>query len=253
MTGLASLELHRVSAHHGGAMVLGECDLLIEEGTHTTILGRSGAGKSTALRLLAGLELPTCGQVLVDGMLASEAGRRILPPHQRRIAMVFQDLGLWPALSVIDNVLLGLAVTDRGREQRRAQAVAALRLCRINSLADRRPASLSGGEQQRLALARAVAAEPRFLFLDEPFAGLDLCTKRELLTDISQLAAERRSTLVLVTHDPTEALSLCHRAVLLEAGRVRADGSWAEVLREPQSELLRAFRDCLPQAVAPSG
>ncbi len=243
MIGRASLELRGVSKRHGTATLLAECDLTIREGEHTAILGRSGAGKSTTLRLLAGLEPPTSGQVLVDTTPASGPGRIALPAHQRRVAMVFQDLGLWPSLSVVDNILLGTGATTRGQRHLRERALAAMRLCRIDTLADRRPGSLSGGEQQRVALARAVAAEPRFLFLDEPFAGLDLCTKRELLTDISHLAAMARTTLVLVTHDPTEALSLCSRAVVLDGGRVQADGPWAELLHEPRSDVLRAFGD----------
>lgn len=241
----ARIELCRASKRHGDAMVLADCDLFLTNGVHTAILGRSGAGKSTALDLLAGLVPPTTGQVLVDGMVASEANRIAIPPHRRHIAMVFQDLGLWPALGALDNVLLGLPTLERGRRQRRERAMEALRLCRIEHLADRRPGSLSGGEQQRVALARALAGEPQFLFLDEPFAGLDPCTKEQLLRDIADLTARRHATLVLVTHDPTEAFALCSRVVVLERGRVDTQGSWGDVLRAPSSDLLRAFRNVL--------
>lgn len=243
-------ELRDVSKRRDTQSILSECNLLLRESENTAVLGPSGGGKSTLLRLLAGLEAPTRGEVFVNGAQASCPGRILVPPHRRRLAMVFQDLGLWPTLSVVDNVLLGLAAPNHGQQHRRARALASLRLCRIESLADRRPGMLSGGEQQRVALARAIAAEPRFLFLDEPFAGLDLCTKRELLKDIGELAATGGTTLVLVTHDPSEALALCSRAVVLEAGRVQADGCWAELLREPRSDLLRAFRACLPEGVA---
>lgn len=238
----ASLELRGVSLHRGNAAAIADCNLRITEGSHTAILGRSGAGKSTALQLLAGLVLPTSGEVLVDGAVASSPGGLRLPPHRRHISMVFQDLGLWPSLSVMDNVALGSAVAAKDGAPSRERALEALRLCRIEDLRERRPGSLSGGELQRVALARAIAARPRFLFLDEPFAGLDLCTKRELVDDIAQLASARTMTIVLVTHDPAEAFSLCGRAVLLDQGHVETEGSWEQVLRAPHSDLLKAFQ-----------
>jgi iron(III) transport system ATP-binding protein len=237
----ATLELRRVSQRHGRATVLADCDLIVAEGQHPAILGRSGAGKTTVLDLLAGLVPPTSGQVFVDGTLVSETGRIVVPPHRRNIAMVFQDLGLWPGLSVLDNVLVGLPGSKEGRAQRRERAMAALARCGIDRLATRSPGSLSGGEQQRAALARALAAEPRFLFLDEPFAGVDLCTKEELLRDVGELAARAGATIVLVTHDPTEAFALCTHAIVLEKGGVMTHGPWADVLLQPASPLLRAF------------
>lgn len=238
----ASLTLSHVSKEHDGRPILSDCTLALSEGIHTAILGRSGSGKSTALRLFAGLELPTAGEVLVDGIVASRPERRLVPPHRRGIAMVFQDLGLWPALTAVENVLVGMAGREWRTSAGRVRAIAALSLCRVEGLAQRRPGSLSGGEQQRVALARALAAEPRFLFLDEPFSGLDLCTKRELLDDIAALATARGMTLVLVTHDPAEALALCKRAAVIDGGRVVEDGSWEALMREPRSEILRALR-----------
>jgi ABC-type Fe3+/spermidine/putrescine transport system ATPase subunit len=215
--------------------------LTIVTGIHTALLGRSGSGKSTVLRILAGLEAPVRGNVLIDGRIASGPDRIVVPPHRRHVGMVFQDLGLWPTMTVVDNVLMALFSSADGRGRRHERAMDALRICRIEHLADRRPGSVSGGEQQRAALARAIVASPRFLLLDEPFAGLDLCTKSDLLADVSELAMTRGITIVLVTHDPAEALSLCSRAVLLEGGIVRADGPWGTVLAEPRSDVLKAF------------
>ena len=153
--------------------------------------------------------------------------------------MVFQDLALWPNLSTIENVMLGLSGDARER------ARDALDLCDIADLSDRRPGLLSGGEQQRVALARAMATRPAFLLLDEPFAGLDLVTKESLLDRIGSLRDQRGFTIILVTHDPFEVQSLCDRAVVLEAGQVREEGTLDELLRDPSSELLRRFRERL--------
>src|SRR5262249_12266433 len=214
----------------------------IAAGTHTALLGPSGCGKSTALRLLAGLDSPSAGQVLLDGQVVSRPAQVVLPPHRRGVALVFQDLALWPNLSVLDNVLLGLAGARLARAEAGERAREALALCHIKELVRRKPGQLSGGQQQRVALARAVAVRPVFLLLDEPFAGLDLVTKTRLLGEINALAAERKLTLVLVTHDPWEATTLCRSALVLGGGRVEESGAFAEVLRAPQSELLRVFR-----------
>ena len=157
--------------------------------------------------------------------------------------MVFQDLALWPNLSVIENVRLGLSGTSLSRREAATRADEALHRCGIESLSNRLPNTLSGGQQQRVALARAIAPRPDFLFLDEPFAGLDLVTKNRLLAEIQALAKEQAFTIVLVTHDPLEATTLCLSAVVLNGGRVEADGTLQELLRTPNSEILKAFRN----------
>ena len=235
-------EFQRVAKGYGTASVLAGCDWRLREREHTALLGPSGSGKSTVLRLLAGLETPTEGNILMNGTLASSPGRIRVQPHRRHLAMVFQDLGLWPALNVFDNVLLALDGRREPLATLRGLATNALELCGIGVLATRMPGTLSGGEQQRVALARALAPEPDFLLLDEPFAGLDLATKARLLGDLKHLLAERRVTVCLVTHDPGEAFSLCTHGAVLEQGRVSEHGPWADVLRTPHSALLRAFQ-----------
>jgi ABC-type Fe3+/spermidine/putrescine transport system ATPase subunit len=179
----------------------------------------------------------------MDGELASTAGQALLAPHRRGIAMVFQDLALWPHLSVLDNVLLGLSGGRRPRAERRERARWALALCSIEELAGRRPETLSGGQQQRVALARALAPEPRLLLLDEPFSGLDLVVKARLIEEVHRLAGERGFTVLLVSHDPLEAAPLCGSAVVLQEGEVEESGSLAALLQAPRSELLRVFRE----------
>jgi ABC-type Fe3+/spermidine/putrescine transport system ATPase subunit len=241
----AGFELRAVGKTFDGCPALSQVSLTLPPGEHMAIVGPSGCGKSTALRLLAGLDAPSAGLVLLDGIAVSEPGKVVRPPHLRGVAMVFQDLALWPNLSAMDNVLLGLSGAGLSRREARVRAAHALDLCGIAELAVRQPGEISGGQQQRVALARALAVQPAFLFLDEPFAGLDLVTKTRLLEQISTVAGAQHLTIVLVTHDPMEARVLCRSAVVLEKGRVREAGPLAQLLRDPQSEILRIFRDHL--------
>lgn len=249
MTGSANLlELRAISKSYGHESILRDCDLELRRGERIALLGKSGCGKSTVLRLLAGLDTPTAGEVLVGGVVASLPRKVVIPPHERHLSMVFQDLALWPAETVFENVLLGLAGSRAPRDRRRARAEAALELCHIAHLAKRFPGTLSGGEQQRVALARALAGDPAVLLLDEPFAGLDLSTKRELLTEIRSVIDERNLGICLVTHDPLEAVSLCTGAAALDDGRVLEHGPWEALLTDPQSAPLRAFREAFHSA-----
>ena len=243
-------ELRAVSRRYGGAFALWRVSFAVPVGEHTSLLGPSGSGKSTALRLLAGLEAPDEGEVWTSGELASTAGRALIPPHRRGVAMVFQDLALWPDLSVLENVLLGLSGARLRRAERRERARWAMALCSIEELSDRRPGTLSGGQQQRVALARALAPEPHLLLLDEPFSGLDLVVKARLIDEVHRLAEERGFTVLLVSHDPLEALPLCRAALVLRDGEIEEAGPLAELLQAPRSELLRAFRG---QLRPPSG
>ena len=238
-----SFELKSVSRSYGSEPALTDVSLTLERGRDTACVGPSGGGKSTLLRLLAGLDEPSAGRVLMDGRTASEPGRILVPPHQRRLGMVFQDLALWPNLSVLDNVRLGLTGTTLTRQQARLRAHKALDLCDIAPLAKRRPGEISGGEQQRVALARAIAVHPAFLLLDEPFSGLDLGTKDRLLGQVRRLAREQHLTVILVTHDPLEAVGLCDHAVVLEQGRLVESGSFRQLLDSPRSGILRLFRE----------
>lgn len=241
----SGFELRSVSKKYEKLTALSDVSLSIDLGKSLAIIGPSGCGKSTMLRLLAGLEAPTSGQILLSRSLISEADQILLPPHQRGIAMVFQDLALWSNLSVLDNILLGLAAHPLSTQVKHRKAIEALTLCKIEALVDRKPEKLSGGQQQRVALARALAAEPDFLFLDEPFSGLDLVTKITLLKEISLLAEKKQITLVLVSHDPIEATTLCRQAVVLNQGRIEESGSLMDLLREPKSQILRVFRESM--------
>ncbi|WP_165793865.1 ABC transporter ATP-binding protein [Hyphococcus luteus] len=235
MTGNSGFELHNVSKRYGRQVVLSDISCTLPAGRHTALLGPSGCGKSTLLRLLAGLEPPDSGEVVQGGKLASTPEGMLIAPHKRGVGMVFQDLALWPNLSVLDNVRLGRSVSD-------ARAREALAHCGIEPLAKRRPGELSGGEQQRAALARAIAAHPAFLFLDEPFAGLDWETKSALLEMISALARETGPTILLVSHDPAEVLALARYLIVLETGNIAEEGSIHDAINQPKTSAARHLR-----------
>jgi ABC-type Fe3+/spermidine/putrescine transport system ATPase subunit len=196
-------------------------------GNRLAVLGGSGSGKTTLLRLLAGLDHPSSGQIDRAANL--------------RISMVFQDLALWPNLTALENV--SLALPDLARSERRRIAEDALRSCRVADLAGRRPGTLSIGQQQRVALARAVAARPQILLLDEPFSSLDPLLRQELMGEVARLLDEIQAALVLVTHDPWEAVTLAQQALVLEDGRLVECGELRALLAEPRSRLLRQFAD----------
>jgi ABC-type sugar transport system ATPase subunit len=211
-------------------------------GIHVGITGPSGCGKSTLLRLLAGLEVPSSGSVLIDEAPVSHGSKILVPAHRRGIGMVFQDLALWPNLTVLRNVLLGLSGSGLSKSEARKRALDTVSLCGVVDLIQRKPGELSGGQQQRTALARALAVRPKFLLLDEPFSSLDLTTKSELLTDIRSLAAEHQITLLLVTHDPVDVMTLCSSLLVMEAGLLKEFGPIAELMKiRPMSGFLDAF------------
>jgi len=225
----------------GKQLVLDGADLEMAEGQSVALLGRSGSGKSTLLRVIAGLEIAERGEVLVAGRPATRHGRLLIPPHRRGIAMLFQDLALWPNLTVAGNVRLALSGLRLSRKESQQRIARALDLCDIADLADRHPGTLSGGQQQRVALARALAMHPKLLLLDEPFGGLDLMTKQAILQEIARLKAELGFGIVLVTHDPLEVCSLCDSLAVLEDGRIAEHCNLLELGTSAQSELGQAF------------
>jgi len=221
--------------------VLRDVNLEVANGESLALLGSSGSGKSTLLRLIAGLEIPECGEVLIAGKPASRDGQLLIPPHRRGIAMLFQDLALWPNLTVLGNVRLGLSGLRLSGDESRQRLAHALELCDISELADRRPRTLSGGQQQRVALARALAMRPKLLLLDEPFGGLDLLTKRAVIQRIAQLKSELGFGVVLVTHDPVEVGDLCSSLAVLENHAIAEHAPLDAITANPQSALSKAF------------
>jgi molybdate transport system ATP-binding protein len=194
------------------------------EAAITAIMGPSGAGKTTLLQCIAGLVRPSAGRIVIDGEPVFDSQQRLfVPPHRRRVALVFQSLALFPHLSVWENVAYGLR--PGARRARRDAAVAWLERARAGSLANRAPSTLSGGEAQRVALARALASEPRLLLLDEPFSALNQELRVELGEVLRDLLATTRVPVLLVTHDTADAKRLASRILSVDTGRVVGDAA----------------------------
>lgn len=213
-------------------------DIALQAGDGETLclLGPNGSGKSTALRCLAGLERPTRGVVDISGTLVEDTARSVdVPPEARAVGYVFQDYLLFPHMSVLDNVAFG--PRSRGASRREAETSARDWLARLEiaDLADRKPRQLSGGQAQRVALARALVTEPDLLLLDEPLAALDAGTRSTVRSLLRRHLADFAGTVVLVTHDPMDAMVLADRAVVLEEGRIVQTGSPGEIARRPAS------------------
>jgi ABC-type sugar transport system ATPase subunit len=188
------------------------------------ILGPSGCGKTTLLRVVAGLETPDSGEIWIDGVQATGAQRRFVPPHERRTGFVFQDLALWPHLTVRQNLGFVLEARRIPSSDRTRRVEEALRMVRIETLIDRYPHELSGGEQQRVALARAVVGEPRILLLDEPLSSLDAELKCTLREELARLQRRLQLTTVYVTHDREDATALADCLVEMRGGRIVSIG-----------------------------
>ena len=230
------LSLRDVVVHRSKVEVLRIPDLEGEKGEIMAILGANGAGKSTLLQVLAFLERPTNGQVLFDGQ--SGAGREL--SLRRRMAMVFQESFLLNR-SVKDNVALGLVLRGVSHKERMKRAQYWLERLDIEKLADRPARSISGGEAQRVSLARAFALEPEVMFLDEPFASLDQPTRDELLGQLGDILKERDMTVVFVTHDRTEAMQLAKRIAVMVKGRIAQLDVPSELMAHPVDEMVASY------------
>jgi ABC-type sulfate/molybdate transport systems ATPase subunit len=213
----------------------------LAEGETLAVLGPNGAGKSTLLDVLSGLVRPDAGRIRLDDttLVSSGAGERDtwLPPHARGVALLAQEPLLFPHLSVRDNVAFG--PRSAGLEKAAARTIAERWLARVDAtgLADRRPRRLSGGQAQRIAVARALATEPALLLLDEPFGALDAGVAPAMRLLLAEVLAER--TVVIVTHDPLDALALADRVIVLDRGRIVEQGATRDVLLNPQTEFTR--------------
>ncbi len=218
------LQLEGAVKLYGPRKALDGFSLEVGEGERVALLGPSGCGKTTALRLLAGFEAPDAGRVLVGGSVVAERGRIVVPPERRGIGMVFQDLALWPHMTVRGNLEFGLRAQGIPPSERGARIDQMLSRVELLEYADAKPGSLSGGQQQRVALARALVLRPRALLMDEPLSGLDEELNLKLRGEILQLQMEFGFALLYVTHDREEAFALADRIVLVERGRAFLEG-----------------------------
>ncbi|MFC4564109.1 ABC transporter ATP-binding protein [Nocardiopsis mangrovi] len=228
--------VERLTAGYDGTGVLDVDRLAIRRGEFLSILGPSGCGKTTLLNSLAGFVLPTGGRITIDGADLTD-----VPPHRRGLGMVFQSYALFPHMTVAENVAYGLRVRRVERAERIERVTEALRLVGLEDYARRRPRQLSGGQQQRVAVARALATRPAVLLLDEPLSNLDAKLRREMRVELRELQQRLGITMVFVTHDQEEAMSLSDRIAVLNGGRIEQLGTPQEVYATPVSRFVAEF------------
>ncbi|MGF9757272.1 ABC transporter ATP-binding protein [Microvirga sp. 0TCS3.31] len=230
------LDLQAVSAHYGTTKVLEDLSLSVQAGELVSLLGASGCGKTTTLRLIAGFLSPTAGSIQLGGRDLTR-----LPPHKRDIGLVFQNYALFPHLSVLDNVAFGLKQRSIGSTERRKRAMAMLERVGLGPLADRAPGALSGGQKQRVALARALVIEPPLLMFDEPLSNLDAKLRVDMRVEIRQLQRSNGTTSVYVTHDQEEAFSISDRVAIMNAGRLMQFDRPEVLYRRPANTFVAGF------------
>jgi multiple sugar transport system ATP-binding protein len=233
---VARVELRRVSKSFGAVPVIQEVDLDVAHGEFVVFVGPSGCGKSTLLRLVAGLEDVTSGDILIDGVRVNDA-----LPSQRGIAMVFQSYALYPHMTVYENMAFGLRLAHADKAALDARVRAAARVLQIEPLLDRKPRALSGGQRQRVAIGRAITRNPKVFLFDEPLSNLDAALRVQTRLEIARLKDELDATMIYVTHDQVEAMTLADRIVVLQAGRVEQVGTPLELYDRPRNLFVAGF------------
>lgn len=233
---MARLTVKALTKQYGAVSSVDGISLTVEQGELVALLGPSGCGKTTTLRMIAGFVPPTSGRIAIGDRDVTDH-----PPYRRNIGMVFQSYALFPHVSVARNVSFGLEMRGVGRAERDARVVDALRLVRLEHLADRLPRQLSGGEQQRVALARALVIRPSILLLDEPLSNLDAKLRSDVRVEIRQLQQQLRLTTLMVTHDQEEALTMADRLVVMKNGQLRQVGTPHDLYERPADTFVASF------------
>ena len=233
---MTALKLENVCKSFGAVEVLKNIDLTVEEGEFVVFVGPSGCGKSTLLRVIAGLEDATSGTVSIDGELVNN-----VPPAKRGIAMVFQSYALYPHLSVRGNMELGLKQEKQPKAVIEERVSKAVKMLDLDAYVDRRPSDLSGGQRQRVAIGRAIVREPKLFLFDEPLSNLDAALRMNTRIEIADLHRTLSASMIYVTHDQTEAMTLADKIVVLRDGRVEQVGSPMELYNNPANQFVAGF------------
>jgi ABC-type sugar transport system ATPase subunit len=230
------VELRRVTKRYGAVTAISELSLAVDKGSFTALLGPSGCGKSTLLRMIAGLEPITAGQCFIDNLDVTHVA-----PAQRRIAMVFQSYALYPHMTVRQNIAFSLSVAGQPRKVQNERAQEVARILQLEPYLDRRPAELSGGQRQRVAIGRALVRKPEVFLFDEPLSNLDAKLRVQMRFELAKLHADLGTTMIYVTHDQTEAMTLADKIVVLDKGVISQVGSPLELYNAPANKFVAAF------------
>ena len=230
------LELRNLVKSYEGKPLLRDISFTVAEGETVCLLGASGSGKSTILRIISGLEFPESGHILFNGIDLAQT-----PPHLRDFGLVFQDYGLFPHLNVFDNVAFGLKIRNLPMDQIQLRVVVLLEQVNLTGFENRKVTELSGGEQQRIALARALAPQPRLLMFDEPLGALDRAMKEDLLNELRMILHKTKIPAIYVTHDQEEAITIADRILVLHEGIIIRNGTPDELWKDPQSAVVAKF------------
>ncbi len=218
---MSEIILQNIDKFYGKNHVLKDLNLTIKDGEFMTLLGPSGCGKTTTLRVVSGLEKPQNGKIYMDGKeIVNAAEAYFAPPSQRNLNLVFQSYALWPHMTVFDNVAFGLRIRKESADKIKTMVASALERMQIGEYAKRYPTELSGGQQQRVAIARAIVSEPRLLLLDEPLSNLDAKLRVDMRSEIKRLHHETGTTIIYVTHDQVEALTMSTKIALFRKGEL---------------------------------
>jgi multiple sugar transport system ATP-binding protein len=233
---MATLDLSHITKSFGTAQVLRDIDLAIKDKEFVVFVGPSGCGKSTLLRIVAGLEEATSGKIFIDGRDVSRE-----PPVQRGIAMVFQSYALYPHLTVYENIAFPLRVQRLAEAEVRQKVTKAADILQLTDKLDLKPGQLSGGQRQRVAIGRSIVRNPKVFLFDEPLSNLDAALRGDMRVELSQLHGSLNATMIYVTHDQVEAMTMADRIVVLNAGKVEQFGTPMELYHHPATKFVAGF------------
>tara|TARA_Y100001970_G_scaffold288952_1_gene417829 strand:+ start:757 stop:1863 length:1107 start_codon:yes stop_codon:yes gene_type:complete len=233
---VADININTVNKYYGDVHVIKDISLDIKSQSFTVLVGPSGCGKSTMLRMIAGLEDINSGTISIDGQVVND-----LPPKQRNIAMVFQSYALYPHMSVFDNMAFGLKLEKRSKDEINERVQEAAKILQIEEYLQRKPKQLSGGQRQRVAIGRAITRKPKVFLFDEPLSNLDAALRVQMRVELAKLHDQLNATMIYVTHDQTEAMTLADDIVVLDEGIVSQLGSPMDLYSNPSNLFVAGF------------
>ena len=233
---MADIELKTINKYYGKTHVIKDFSLKIKDQSFTTLVGPSGCGKSTLLRMIAGLEEINSGSILINNKSVND-----LPPRDRGIAMVFQSYALYPHMTVFENMAFGLKIEKKSKDEINSRVIEAAKILQIEELLGRKPKQLSGGQRQRVAIGRAITRKPKVFLFDEPLSNLDAALRVQMRVELAKLHEQLDATMIYVTHDQTEAMTLSDEIVVLDEGKISQLGKPLELYNKPNNLFVAGF------------